>query len=419
MMLMRVWVWIAFLLPMIGNTQNKGGLKKADYPYYFILDKTIRDVRSFKIVSDQIVRHTDDQFTLSEDGNSFSLANHTLRRYALYHINGTLTQSFQLTGREVMDWNGTHKLFVKDQDIWAADVDWKTGKYRNERQLTQLGTFNARNGIPFTHWYEDWMILFLSPKCYLLNTKTGELRAMIDGARCYNDLRGMTSPDGRYLPLGDQILDMQTLAIKPLSHYGGIASWRYWKNNHELLFLGHLNKAFMLDMKTGVRRDIFEAKEIGEQRQNFKQQPKISHRFSPLGTYFVFIEKEQARPLPHYFIIIGDTKTGIRIEPEIQIYTSTGNILFNMVWTTDGSFIYSTEGDALTQGTWFYDMHRKTHKRITPYIANQIIFLKEAKKVVLTANNHVFTCNEDGANLVQLSKQPLGRWQQELKRFLK
>jgi hypothetical protein len=317
-----------------------------------------------------------------------------------------------------MDWNSTHKLWVKDQDIWAADVDWKTGSYKNERQLTQLGTFNARNGIPFTHWYGDWMILFLTPKCYLLNTKTGELQAMIEGADCYNDLRGMASPDARYLFLNHQILDMKNRSMKPMTYDGRNPFWYFWKSNHELLFLSPLSKAVVIDMETGVRKELFNVKEIGEPRYHFQQQAKTSHRFSTRGTYFVFVEKEYARPLPRYSLVIGDTKTGIRIEPEIQLYTSTGQIMFNMVWTTDGSFIYSTEGDALTQGTWFYDMHHKTHKRITPYIANQIILLDQAKTVVFTANNHVFTCNEDGSNLVQMSKQPLGRWQQELKPFM-
>lgn len=93
--------------------------------------------------------------------------------------------------------DGKQATFVKNGDIWVADVDWKGFRYVNERQVTRLGQFSA----PF---YASNVILE-SEKAVVVKVHNALLRVdLLTGdvepiTLTLSELSKRRSPDGSFL----------------------------------------------------------------------------------------------------------------------------------------------------------------------------------------------------------------------------
>lgn len=395
-------------------------LNPTDYQYYFILNKQIRDVRNFEVVNDKMVKTPQSLISYSKDKKSLWVENHDTHTYSSYSLTGTPLHTFQLK-KEALSPDWTHKVYIKNNDLWAADINWKTGTTSNDRQITFLGTFSPMYGIGYSHWYKDKLLTMISGKCYVINTSNGDIRELVpDNDRyCLKDFSYHVSPEsGRYIYNIDRIIDLETLdsrkaTVGRVPHY-------YWKNENEITMVSSNLMGVVVDMRTGNYKEAFETKlldihSLGDSQK--ANRSKKSKWVSPSGKYVLFLERLNGGN----FIWVGDSETGVRIQTNIKIDKPQfqHNYNLNFKWTSDGSFIYANQGDPITQGTWFYDIHRKAKKKITPQIAKKIVVLKDAGKVVFIANNNVFSADLDGNNLKQLTSQPLGQREQHLADFIR
>lgn len=415
-----LFIFTAHFFPT-GLLAQAGKLQEKDYPFYFVFNNEIRDVRDFSVLNSQMLQAKESTVFRSTDRKFLMVGSHHTRIYSKYDLSGKLHHSFYISDRTavIAPW-WTHYVYIKNNDLWSVDLDWETGKLTNDRQLTQLGTFSSFSGIGFAHWYEDLMVVLIggvNQQCYLLHTRSGEIQQMIpSNDYCYTNLSDFHSPSGRYLWIKDQIIDLKMLTARQQNKP---FPYEFWQNDSTVLLLNHNTKGILLEVTTGKDTPQFDVEMHAMQKEIASVQDRWlpGRWFSPSGQYFLFMERGNNGDRSLW---IGDTQQRSRIQTGLALSKGSAITVQPPIfkWTSDGSFIYVNEGDPLKQGTWFYDIHRQTHKKITPYLAQTIEVMRKAGKVVFTANNQLFRVDANGENLKQLNTEPLGRWDQDLRPFL-
>lgn len=412
----------AILIPVESVAQSGQSLKAQEYHYYFVLGSEIRDIRDFSSINTEMLQARESIAFRSKDGQHLLAGSHQSRTYSSYDLSGKLQHRFQLLNKTAIIGPGwTHYIYIKDNDIWAADLNWQTGKEANHRQLTQLGTFKSYSGIGFSHWYENRILMMLGgvrQRGYMLNTTTGELKDMIPTKDYfYKDYTYYQSPTGRYLWIKDHIIDLKTFTAWPQPPLG---TMDYWQNDSTILRFGHHQTTTLLNIISGEQHPAFpvERHSMEYERGKVQNQWQPSRWFSPSGRYFLFTERDASDGKRIFFI--GDTQTHQRMPTGIKVEngTSISREPIYFQWIDDGRFVYVNKGDAITQGVWWYDLHQKKHQKITPYITQEIVILRKAGKIVFVANNQLYRVDANGENLTQLNQQPLDRWNQKITTFL-
>lgn len=93
--------------------------------------------------------------------------------------------------------DGKQAQFIRNGDVWVADVDWRGFRFVNERQVTKLGQFNGA--------FFSQNVLMGTEKAILVKVQNQLVRVdLLTGAVepqriPLNDLNKRRSPNGRYL----------------------------------------------------------------------------------------------------------------------------------------------------------------------------------------------------------------------------
>lgn len=399
-----------------------------DFKYYYIFQSKLIDVRT----QNQVISYE----MSSPFRPIYNKTNHTLSLYGnnIVTINdeGKFINAFPTWGVAFSPDLKTI-LYVKGGDIWVANVNYQTGKSYNDKQLTQLGIFPS--DVKVINWFENNVIFGIQPK-YQINIVSGEISEV---EKYRNEIRfnpyvgnylgdnypgNHVSPNRRYCIVANReqpssILDMKNLSIKNIniSFYESDCSWL---SDSIALVLTKIDEKFQfykLDCNTGkatnVLADIPES--FVSERFHYETtyyERNVPKNISPNSTYIMlpFYDKDfdvQDRLHDNAELMIFNLKNNQEvIKSEVRFNAYDGNSGY-YEWISDDSFIYSKAGNISSQGTWIYNLKKREHKRITPFILQNAIVLPDAGKILFIANRYLYKMDINGNNLEQISKEQI------------
>ena len=137
-------------------------------------------------------------------------------------------------------------VYVENNDLWLADVDWDSMRMINPQQVTQLGIFR-RAKLSDLYWFDNHIILYIS-KVIGVNLTTGEVK---EPPLAPFHLEDRISPDNRVvIQLAGQqdkngtlgVYDIKTDTFTPLLEEADFRN-HYWINNEFALLWGKANSA--------------------------------------------------------------------------------------------------------------------------------------------------------------------------------
>ena len=429
---MREILQTLIIIILTTNTLFANALKDtSDYKYYFYVGEELKDIRGFKAVDRKVLPKGEVRFYPAQDRMLIKPHKGSSFKNTLYinRLNGTSVN--QLVGWFTPNWKYKYKF--KEGDLWAADINWETGNISNERQLTELGIFAKGNSYSLRAFYGSkiYFTHFSDGKHngYLLDIESKE---MIEAPK---DIKGFIevgwnlddsyfSPNKQYLvPKGNtdiKAYDLKTEKLLSIPFTRNTDSYtRIWINNHTLAQITYEKQDSYIEianLKTqGFNSTLIATNDEGRARISAEMRAISGQRsftVSPDGTKFLYHTEDK--------LYIFDIKQDKRILCEENFKESLPNA-FNhkyliFKWLSNEKLIYAKKGNLLNQGTWIYDVKNQTKKRITPYIAKDLIVLRKAKKVVFNSNDEFYSCNTDGSNLEKVVLPRM--YSNELKPFL-
>lgn len=283
--------------------------------------------------------------------------------------------------------DGKQAMFVKDGDVWVADVDWKGFHFTNERQATKLGQFNAA--------FFAANVELVSKSALLVRNQNKLLRVSL--------LTG----------------DVQPLRIA----LGGISKRR--SPDAECL-VGESGKDFYaFDVGTG------EAKTITVGRERLVAYQWLTNdicAFIVAGKGLALYHRktntlDEAIPLPFACNKIGGpsptgryvlcaSRQGLAlVDTQRKSAENFGALAQNFEWVSDDTLIYSRDvPDTSVRGTWLRTVGGNERQVMSePYIVGRtetaaVGLMKEPNLVLFATRDTLFRMKPDGSDLQEVAK---------------
>ena len=437
---MRDILQTLIIIILTANTLFADALKDtSDYKYYFYVGEELKDIRGFKAVDRKVLPKGEVRFYPAQDRMLIKPHKDSRNSRYLYinRLNSTSVKIVDAAGWLAPNWK--YKLEIKEGDLWAVDIDWETGNLSNERQLTQLGIFGRRfspdyfygNQIYFTHSSGGNRIQ------YKLDIATQEL---VEAPKELGYSFNYISPSKRYISQYERLENPLTYDFKkqeliPVSIPETKQSEICWANDHTIVQLKK-NKVKENVFKSYVDVVNFKTQDISTFSLDIKSDQKVklsknmtaldgqrSYNVSPDGTKILYFTNDSYNQIPPALRVFDITKKrDILCEEDFKASLHTDMFVEEPTfeWVSNDKIIYKKVGNLLNQGTWIYDVSTQTKKRITPYVATNIIVLRQAGKIIFRVkvdnSEDLLSCNLDGSELVTLEKNSYKR--NQLKPFL-
>ncbi len=282
--------------------------------------------------------------------------------------------------------DGKMAMFVRDGDVWIAEVDWKGFRFINERQATKYGKFNAPFFAANTLMGSEKALLVRNQNQILkVNLLTGDVQQI---RLPTSDLVKRRSPDGRFL-IGDAgniyVLDVEA----PDAYNFPESRWRavdfQWLSNDRCAFIIASKSVSIYDRKQNSIKEVtalpFECSKIVGP--------------SPNGRYAICAGRKG--------IAILDTQEKTAID--------FGTPAENFAWVTDDTVIYTRDvPDSTVRGTWLR-MMSQPERRLTldPYMVGRdgtgaVESLPELGITMFVAREIFFGVKFDGSALKEIAK---------------
>jgi len=232
-------------------------------------------------------------------------------------------------------------LYVKDKDIWRADVDWKEFKVVNERKITSIEQFmDANFAENIFVGTEKTLVVRNLNNLLRVNLETGDVKPF---RIPLGDIAKRRSPDSKSV-VGNQTgqfycYDMDSDAAKTVSIGRGLINDYQWLNNNQCVAIANFKTVVAYDGPKNALTEVtalpFQCINIGEP--------------SPDGR----------------FVFCTGRGKGVLVDLEKRTATQvTGGA--GVCWVSNDTFAFSREvPDTELRGTWLQTVG-EGERRVSP-----------------------------------------------------
>jgi hypothetical protein len=310
--------------------------------------------------------------------------------FVRYNLDGTvqatLLQQFEPAISKDLKWI----LYVKDKDIWRADIDWDGFKLVNERQITSIEQFWPQNFAENIMFWTDKSLVVRNLATLLgVNLETGNVTPV---RIPLNEIAKRRSPDGkRVVGAENGVLycyDLESNTTKTI-RIGRLALNDYqWVGNDKVVAIAAGRAVVSYDRLNNTLNEVLQLPMMCTKIQAPSPDGRFVFCSDWKGAYLVDLEKRTATPF-------------------------TGGA--GVEWVNNDTVIFSREvPDTALRGTWL-ETAGEGERRISPepYLVNrtgpEIMKLKSAGVLVLATEHGLSKMKPDGseeAEIVMLARPP-------------
>ena len=410
----------------------------SDFHYYFFMGNELKDSRDFQTVQLAFKPGKTRRFP-SKNKILIYQDRYSSKRYLhLFRMDGTSIGSITLYSHEYLTPDWKHIIHSEKGDLWASDIDWNTARRSNTRQLTQLGVIRDIEGV--INFY-DRKILY--EHCsnegsghYNIDIHTKEMVklpkemtiALLQTRHFFSsNHRYLISSGFNHLVLSYDFKRQKHLPIHAVSFTVRNGAYEFWLDPNTLVNLrderingqsGVHQFAEITHLETQITRRInfnlpprYSDAYLPKAMQRFDPGKGCNQNVSPNHTHFLYYANGAPKQN-----VLSLRLVDIATQQETTIVNDCPNDKFLCQWVSNHHLIYTQKGDLMTQGTWIFDIRNESKKRISPYIADNVITLRKIDQVIFMANGEVFRCKSDGSELTTLGK--VTGYRSNLKPFL-
>lgn len=314
-----------------------------------------------------------------------------------YGLDGKRDAAMGETSPPAFTHDGKQAIFVRDGDVWLADVDWKAFSYVNERQATKLGQFNAP---------------FFAANVMLGSAKSIVVRNMNQLVRVnllmgdvqpinlpMNDLIKRRSPDGRFL-VGDEPRNIYAFDVEaadahnmPTNSRDRVVDWQWLDNERCAFIVGGMGVGLYDRSKNAIEEVCA----------------------------LPFPCNKMAGPSPDGRFVLCAARQGIVVvDTEKKTAQNFGTPAQHFGWVGNDTLIYARDvPDTSIRGTWLKKMSEDEQQVMAdPYTVGRdgsgaVAPMLDVGLVVFGTRDALYRMKPDGTELREIAKlnQPVGRIQ--------
>ncbi|MEL7250752.1 MAG: hypothetical protein AAFZ63_29510 [Bacteroidota bacterium] len=420
-----------FLLNFVFLSTTIGQITPDNAENLFIVNQTIYDVNTLEPAWSENISS---KFTIKFEEQDI-LGVNSGSRLLFFDNKGVATGDITLPRGAYVSPNLDYVLTSSEQDFWIQDiVDFKG--LSEARRLTQLGNIS---NFRIDHWSGNMLYFSLYVDRYILNISTKEISRFngdsddLPKENLYYNPSGSISPNGKY---GLSKYYPETRKESVITEFEGHAVYNFNSGEHIQYppvtdEFGILNTAPVWISPNSFFVFVTSAKEtssLSNQLLGWKGQFKEDGNIEILKGYNTPFQGVQSKvdflthfdgrsrcvsPDGKYSLFFVDEKLagGGRSIKLLNLDTEEFQVLFSnsneedfeknsmvSTWSTPASFrwisstefIYTTDGDLLTQGTWVFDVETKQKRKVSSFVAQKFLVFEDANYVLFSANGKLF-----------------------------
>ncbi|TLD71469.1 hypothetical protein FEM03_08055 [Phragmitibacter flavus] len=314
-----------------------------------------------------------------------------------YGIDGKKDAAMGETSPPAFSQDGKKAMFIRDGDIWLADVDWKAFAFINERQATKFGEFHAGFFAANLQLHSENALAVRHNNDFLhVDLRTGEIKKVKIPQM---HLMKRRSPDGRLVFGEDRgkliLFDVEGASASAISGVQQRAVDFQWIDNDTCAFIhGGGSIVSVYDRQSG----------------SVKQAATLP-----------FNCNKMAGPSPdgRYVLCAGNRGIAV-VDLEGKKASDFGMPAQHFGWVSNNTLIYSRDmPDTATRGTWLQTIGEPERQVMgDPYMVGSdggaaVAPMPEVGLVVFGTREALFRMKPDGSALQELAKlrRPVGRIQ--------
>lgn len=442
---MKSKYYLIVILSLVFFTNSYGQTTFPNFDDLFIVNQQVYNIGNFKPVWSS--ENISSNFAVEFEEEQI-LGINSIYRLLFFDKNGEEIGDVALDNAYVSP-TLEYVLTIREQDFWIQDVvNFKT--LSTPRRLTNLG--NITN-IIILHWSENMLYFKVSfdGVRYVLNIATKEL-SKFDGdyydlpkGNLYYNPTGGISPNGtfalsKYYP--------ETSRKSSITRFEGHAVYNFDKGQHIKYppvtpEFGILNTVpiwispdtfFVFATSAAETSALYDQwlawKGVHKEDGNLEILKSYNTPFQGVDSKVDFLTHFNGRsrcvsPNGKYFLYFVNRKlTGGGREINIfNLETEENQVLFSSTdeqdfdknsmvsswftaasfrWISSTKFIYTTDGDLLSQGTWVFDVETKEKKKVSSFVSQKFLVFETSGYVLLNANGKLFRLDSNGENLEEM-----------------
>ncbi len=302
-----------------------------------------------------------------------------------YGIDGRKDGAMGETSPPAFSSDGKRAMFVRDGDIWLADVDWNAFAFSNERQATKLGQFVPNYFEPNVRLFsEEALIMRLQNKLIRVDLQNGDIQPVKIPQLNVPKRR---SPNGRYM-LNEEggklcFYDVNRLEAKVVASIPERLSDVQWIDDDSCALILGATKFAVYNRVSGSLNQIatlpFSCSQIAQA--------------SPNGGY----------------MLCGGRKGVAVVDLKRKAASDFGTPAQHFGWVSDDTLIYTRDvPNTNLRGTWLRTIGDAERLVVAePYIAGlngsgAVAPLRQVELVVFGTRDALYRMKPDGSELTEL-----------------
>lgn len=325
------------------------------------------------------------------DGDTKKLIAQYELGFVRYNLKGTAEATLLQRFKPAISADRKWMLYVKDKDIWRADIDWSEFRLVNDRKLTSIEQFFEQNFAENIMFWTDKTLIVRNLSTLLrVNLETGDvkqLRISLDG------IAKRRSPDSKSLVglQGGQFYcyDVDSDAAKTIPVGRGAINDYQWLGNDKCVAIAAMKTVIQYDR---VKRSLTIASTLPVQCNRIGEPSpdgKFVFCYSWKGAALVDLEKRTATPF-------------------------TGGA--GVKWINNDTVIFSRDvPDSVLRGTWFQhpgegDRRVSSEPYLVSGVGGFVLQVPAAGTLVFATRNGLSKMKVDSAEsteLVNLVRPPI------------
>jgi hypothetical protein len=237
-----------FLPAQIKDTKVQEAQVAAKHDRLILVDNDLYDIDTGAVIFRHWLEKDMPQRLFYDGGTKKLIAQYQLG-FVCYNLNGTVQATLLQQFKPAMSRDLKWMLYVKDKDIWRADIDWNEFKLVNERKITSIEQFWAQNFAENIFFWTDETLIVRNLNTLLrVNLETGDerpVRIPLEGitGRRSPDTRSLVGLQGRQFYCYD--VDSDTAKTVPVGR-GAINDYQ-WLGNDKCVAIASLKTVVLYD----------------------------------------------------------------------------------------------------------------------------------------------------------------------------
>lgn len=310
----------------------------------------------------------------------------TERGLMRFGLDGKQDAALGDVGQHAFSPDGKLATFVKDGDVWVAEIDWKAFALSNERQATRYGKFNSQYfAANVVMGSENALIVRNQPGVLRINLKTGDVQQI---KLPLNEVSKRRSPDGRTL-IGDAgniyVFDVEAADIFNFPPDRWRAVDFQWLQQDACAFIIASKSVSLYERKKNAIEELVTlpfdcSKIVGP---------------SPDGR----------------FVLCAGRKGILVLDVEKKTTEAFETAAENFAWVSNDTMIYTRNvPDTAARGTWLKTVGQPERRIIMePYLVGRdgtgaVELMRELDVVVFGTKDALFRMKPDGTELREIAK---------------